>query len=128
MKEFHRYIGYLVPAGFLILFLWSLVLFFRSREPGDRYWKLLAVLQAILGLQAVAGGILFLAGYQPPPQSNVWLHYVYGGLFPIGVLVFAHIQARKREALTLVLFGSAAFVNFGLTSRALMTGLGIGVD
>lgn len=124
----HRYIGYVVPAAFLILTIWSIVSFLRSKEPSDRYWGLLAAIQVVLGVQVIVGSVLFLMGGRPPPQANAWLHYVYGGLFPIGILVVAHVQSRKRPPLTLVLFGLAAFVNFGLTARALMTGLGVGVS
>ncbi|HEX2239588.1 MAG TPA: hypothetical protein VHJ82_00375, partial [Actinomycetota bacterium] len=59
----------------------------------------------------------------PGPQ---WLHYAYGGLFPVVVLVLAHRWARRLEGLAWVAFGAAGFINFGLTFRALQTGLGIG--
>ncbi|HVF54098.1 MAG TPA: hypothetical protein VNC78_10930 [Actinomycetota bacterium] len=125
--QLHRYVGYIVPAGFLLLFLWAIVSIIRNRDPGGGFWGVLAFLQVIIGIQVIVGATLFLGGLRPPPQSNAWLHYVYGGLFPAGLLVAAHVQARKREGIAVILFGIAAFLCFGLTSRALMTGLGVGV-
>ena len=82
-------------------------------------------MQAIVGLQVIVGGVLFLAGGRPLSNGPQWLHYVYGGLFPLAVLVAAHRFARRYEDIPWAVFGAAALVIFGLTFRALQTGLGI---
>jgi hypothetical protein len=125
VTAFHKYVGFSVPAGFLLLFGWALVSFIRNKPPGEWFWRLLAVVQVVLGVQIVVGGTLFLLGYRPSPNGPVWLHYVYGGLFPAGVLIAAHRYARRYEGISWMIFGVAALVNFGLTFRALQTGLGI---
>jgi hypothetical protein len=90
-------------------------------------------------LQAAFGVILLLMGRRVVTGgalSNV-LHYVYG-LLPLLLFVFAHIVARagnasiigfdeRRKIAPWVPFAWAAFICFGLTSRALMTGLGLAV-
>ncbi len=130
MTELHRYIGYAIPTGFAMLVLWTLYLVVRNKVPHDRFWTLLGFLQGAIALQVVVGAILFAVGLRPPPQDLRWLHYVYGGVFPAIVLIAAHrIAQRERfSEIPWIVFGFAAFINFGLTSRALMTGLGIGVD
>jgi hypothetical protein len=95
----------------------------RNKAPGDRFWTLLAILQAVLGLQVVVGGVLYLLGHRATPSSGPeWLHYAYGGLFPVVVLVGAHRFSRRHESIAWLVFGLAALVIFGLTFRALGTG------
>jgi hypothetical protein len=121
----HRYIAFAVPTGWALLALWAGVAFVRNKPPGDRFWTLLAALQVVLGVQVIVGALLFLAGRVPNSSGPAWLHYVYGALFPVAVLVAAHRYARKQEGISWIVFGLAALVIFGLTFRALQTGLGI---
>lgn len=114
-----------MPAGFGVLALWVLASFVLNKPPRDWFWRLVAALQVVLGVQLVIGGVLFLLGYRPPTKGAVWLHYTYGGLFPIAVMMVAHRYARRYEGISWIIFGVAALVNFGLTFRALQTGLGI---
>ncbi|MFN2389993.1 MAG: hypothetical protein ABR575_10375 [Actinomycetota bacterium] len=125
MTEVHRYLAYLVPAGFALLLVWSIAAFVRNKAPGGGYWNLLAALQVTIGLQVLVGGLLYAIGGRPATNGPEWLHYVYGGLFPAVVLVFAHRFARKMEGVAWIVFGFAGLVCFGLTFRALQTGLGI---
>ncbi|MEX2458150.1 MAG: hypothetical protein WD770_04110 [Actinomycetota bacterium] len=124
MRPIHLVLGYAVVGGFALLWLWSLGAWVaRRREVHARYWTLLGVLQVVLGLQVVAGVIVFALGGRMP-----FLHYLYGSLFPIVVLVGAHVVARNPENgfVPWKVFGFATFIAFGLTLRALTTGLGIG--
>ena len=127
MTDLHRFIAYAIPAGFAVMALWTLYSFVRNRGPGNWYWNLLAVLQGVIGVQVVVGAILFVAGGRPESNGPQWLHYVYGGLFPAVVLVTAHGYARSERFRDIpwAAFGVAALVCFGLTFRALQTGLGL---
>lgn len=129
MSEVHRYIGFAIPAAFAVLVLWTIYTLIRNRPPHDWFWSLLGILQVVIAVQVVVGAVLFGAGLRPPSQDLRWLHYFYGGLFPAIVLIAAHrIAQRDRfREIPWMVFGFAAFINFGLTSRALMTGLGVGV-
>ena len=123
MSEFHRYLGYPIPIGFAILALWAFYSFVRNRNPHDRFWSLLGIMQVVIGLQVIVGAILFLFRLAPPTDP-VWLHYAYGGLFPAALLVGAHRLARTHEGIAGPVFGIVAVLISGLTFRALMTGLG----
>lgn len=122
MSTFHRFIGFAVVGGFLTLSLWGLVAFLLKRDPTRWFWALLAVLQVVVLLQLLSGAILFALGHRRPV-----LHYAYGALFPALVLIAAHVIAREleddRDAPRV--FAIAGFIVFGLTLRALTTGLGL---
>lgn len=125
MSEFHKYLGYPIPVGFGLLALWALYCLLRNKQPHDRFWTLLGVMQVFVAVQVVVGAILLLLG-RVPPTSPVWLHYAYGGLFPAALLMFAHRLGRTRfEGVPSLPFGVASFLICGLTIRALMTGLGM---
>ncbi len=122
MQQIHRVIGFAIVGGFLVLFVWGLALWLRTRLPGEWYWRLLAALQVSLALQLVGGVVLLLLGGTQP-----LLHYLYGALFPGIALVVAHVLGRgmEQERDALLIFCIVAFVCFGLSLRALATGLGL---
>jgi hypothetical protein len=122
----HLYVGFLVPAGWTVIALWALVAFLRNKAAGERYWALVAVMQVVLGVQIVLGTVLLVVAFASGSGRPPWLHYAYGALFPIALLVFAHRWGRDHKEISFVGFGIAAFLIAGLTVRALMTGLGIG--
>jgi hypothetical protein len=121
MTAFHRIEGFAIVIGWGVLFLWGVGLFIFKRDAGRLYWGLLTVLQVLLGLQLLAGLVLFAAGGRPAV-----LHYLYGAVFPAIVLVVCHVFTRGLEKPPYHLFFTiGAFFVFGLTARALMTGLGL---
>ncbi|MGH2703577.1 MAG: hypothetical protein ACRDJ4_00330 [Actinomycetota bacterium] len=121
MSSVHRAVAFAIVGGFLLLMLWGIVAWFAKRGPGAWYWRLLAVLQGALLVQLVGGGVLLLLGHRPP-----LLHYAYGAIFPALVLGVGHNLGRSMdsESDAVKVFTIAAFLVFGLTLRALMTGLG----
>ena len=129
MDEVHKYIGYAVVSALGLLWFWPLVTWLvgkamrRRMEPGRGFWPFLAAIQVTLAIQVVAG--LILLGTRGASAQPV-LHYLYGSLFPVIVLVLAHVVARRLERDQWVAFAYAGFFCFGLTLRALFTGLGIG--
>lgn len=125
MVDLHRLVAYSVPAGFALLALGALYTYLRNKEPGGWFWNLLGAVQVVLGIQVIVGAILFALGGRPQSNGPNWLHYIYGGLFPAGVLVVAHRYARKHHGVEVIIFGFACLVAFGLTFRALQTGLGV---
>lgn len=120
MRAVHLVIGYAVVGGFALLWLWGMVTLVVRRGPGQPFWWLLGGVQAILLAQGIVGVVLLFSGLRASA-----LHYVYGVIFPILVLLVAHVLAREAFAHRPWLpFAWAAFFAFGLTLRALMTGLG----
>jgi hypothetical protein len=128
VPEVHKYVGFLVVGVFAVGWIWGLGAAIARRDPGEKFWAWLSVAQVISGLQALIGLVLLALGKRP----DVWLHYVYG-FGPIVILVIAHSLARdlhrtgpgERLLAPWVPFAAAAFICFGLTLRALMTGLGL---
>jgi energy-converting hydrogenase Eha subunit A len=122
MATIHEYIGFVIVSAFGVMFLWGLVAFIVKREPNEWWWRLLAALQVTLIVQLVAGLTLLALGHERP-----LLHYAYGAVFPAIILVGAHVIARglDDEADAWKVFAVAGFFLFGLTLRALTTGLGL---
>ncbi len=121
--QIHAVIGFAIAGGWFVLFGWGMVAFIIRREPNRWFWGLLALLQVLLILQLVAGVVLLALGH----RADSFLHYLYGAVFPAIVLVVAHVVARglDDEADTWKVFAVASFFIFGLTLRALTTGLGL---
>lgn len=127
MQVVHLIVGWAIVGGFALLWLWrggawllGRVVRRLQRPPGKVFWGVLGFLQATLLIQGVVGVVLLLAGGRASA-----LHYVYGVIFPVLLLLVAHVLARDlfRDRPSLP-FAWAAFFVSGLTARALMTGLG----
>ncbi|MGE5459740.1 MAG: hypothetical protein ACM3WR_03840 [Solirubrobacterales bacterium] len=137
MSSVHEVVGFVVVGVFTIGWIWGLGAWISKRGPGERYWVWLAVAQVVAGVQAVLGITLLIMGRRmttPGAALGGVLHYVYG-LLPLLLFVFAHIVARAGNAKLIgidrpvrpwVPFAWVSFICFGLTSRAVKTGLGLG--
>jgi hypothetical protein len=123
VSEIHRAVGFVVVAIFGIGWLFGLVLWVARREAGDWFWRWLVAAQVVAIVQALIGLILVLAGRTP----TTWLHYVYG-FGPLVIFAIGHLLAREEafRAKPWAPFALASFISFGLSLRALTTGLGIG--
>jgi len=119
----HAAIGFVIVAGWFVQFGFGLAAWIVRREPGRLFWRLLAVLQVLLLIQLIAGLVVLGTG----KRADSWLHYLYGVVFPAIVLVVAHVLGRgmANEEDTWKVFAVASFIIFGLTLRALTTGLGL---
>jgi hypothetical protein len=118
--QVHKLAGFLVVAVFAAGWIWGLAAWVTKRGPGERFWTWVTVVQVLSGLQALVGIVVYALGY----RALTLLHYAYG-LFPIVALVGAHLVARRpdfRER-PWIPFAWVAFICFGLTLRAVMTGL-----
>ena len=122
MASLHIIEGFVIVGGWALLFLFGVGLFITKRDANRVYWGLLTVLQVLLGLQLLAGLVLLIQGGRQPI-----LHYLYGAVFPALVIAVCHVFTRGLEKPPYHLFFTiGSFFVFGLTARALMTGLGIG--
>jgi heme A synthase len=121
-------VGFGVVAVFTVGWVWGCWAFLRKRPPGDRFWSWLTIAQVVAGAQAALGIALLLLD-----RRTSGLHLVYG-FGPPAVLLVAHAVAREgqkerpdaRSLQPWIPFALASFVCFGLSLRALMTGLGLG--
>jgi hypothetical protein len=122
MRVVHVGIGWSIVVAFGVMFLWALATWLMRRGPGRGFWWVLTFVQASLVAQLAAGLLLLALG-----GREQWLHYVYGIVFPVLVLGFAHWLAREAFVdRPWAAFGLAGFFACGLTLRALITGLGVG--
>jgi len=135
VSALHRVVGFAVVAIFALGWIWGLGARFLRRDPDDAFWVWLSVAQVVAGLQAVLGTILLLVGRRVEAEGALGglLHYVYGYL-PLLLFVVGHVVARAGSARAIgidrpvrpwVPFAWVSFISFGLTLRALMTGLGL---
>ena len=131
----HRIVGFGVVAIFATGWIWGLGAKLLRREPGNAFWVWLTVAQVTTAVQALLGTILLLTGHRVHAEGALGgtLHYVYGYL-PLLLFVVAHVIAREGSAKVIGIdrpirpwtaFAWASFICFGLTLRALTTGLGI---
>jgi hypothetical protein len=129
MQSVHRVLGFGVVGVFTLGWIWALGAAIVRRDPGRGFWIWLVVAQAVAGLQALVGLVLLLMGRATPGT----LHLVYG-FGPLLALLIGHFLARELAkgkggqpvVQPWVVFGAASFICFGLSLRALMTGLGLG--
>ena len=120
MNVVHAAIGWAIVIAFGLIWLWGMGVLIVRRGPNPWFWRLLAFVQGTVLIQGVAGVILLLMG-----RRISSLHYVYGVIFPVLVLMVAHVVAREQFSHRPWLpFAFASFFCLGLTMRALMTGLG----
>jgi heme A synthase len=125
VETIHRFIGYAISGGFLLMALLAAYALIRNVDAPDFFWTLLAALQVVIAVQFVVGAVLFISGERPASNGPEFLHYVYGAFFPALVLGVAHWRARRVTVAPWLIFGVAAFVCAFSTFRALQTGLGI---
>lgn len=123
MAELHRYVGYVVVGIFGVGWLLGLGLWIASRDAGELFWRWLVAAQVVAIAQALIGLLLLLMGR----PLLTWLHVVYG-LGPVAIFTIGHVLAREEafRHRPWVPFALASFISFGLSLRALMTGLGLG--
>jgi hypothetical protein len=120
MARVHEVIGFVIVTGWGLLFFWGIGLFLLRRDAGRLYWGLVTILQVVLGLQIIAGIVLLALG-----DRREFLHYLYGSVLPAIVLAGCHVLTRSLQRPPYHFFFTwGALVIFGLTARALMTGLG----
>ncbi|MBW3560930.1 MAG: hypothetical protein KY437_00365 [Actinobacteria bacterium] len=126
ISTIHRYIGLSIVVALLYLALYGLIArIARREEVGRPFWGVLYYTETVLVVQIVVGVVLLLMGRRVG-GSGFHLHYLYGSVFPFVVLLGGRLYSMRREHHDYVPIALGGFIAFGLTSRALMTGLGIG--
>lgn len=123
MSVFHRYLGTVIVALFVVLLVWGILLrvLRRDEAPGGM-WTVQHWTENLLVVQTVAGLVLLLMGRRVVGEPLVWLHYLYGSLFPLIAVVGGRIAGLRRETREYLGITWGAFFALGLTLRALQTG------
>lgn len=122
----HRFVGISIVAALLYLAVYGLgARIGAKRKVGRPFWGVLYYTETVLVIQIIVGIVLLVMGRRVG-GSGFDLHYVYGSVFPFIVILVGRLYAMRREERDYIPIAWAGFVAFGLTARALMTGLGIG--
>lgn len=123
MTSFHRYLGALIVVLFLVIFTWGIVLRLLGRNDAPTpLWAVQHWTENLLVVQTVLGIVLLLLGRRVAP--GLWLHYLYGSLFPLVAMVGGRLASLRRERYDYLGLAWGSFFALGLTLRALQTGCG----
>ena len=123
--QLHGLLGLSIVVAFLTLAVWGLALrLLRREEAPVAYRAVQHWTENLLALQVVVGVVFLLIGRRVVGDDLVFLHYLYGSLFPLIAVVGGRIAGLRREEHEYVGWAWGAFFAFGLTTRALMTGCG----
>jgi hypothetical protein len=123
----HQWVGYAIVGSWAVVGGWSLALRFLPYEDTPTFWRAVSVAQILLVLQLAVGLVLLLLGRLPAGDdwfTNVF-HILYGIVFPLVVLFFAHKWSREGRYDPHTAFAVTGLVLFGLTARAWLTGFGM---
>ncbi|MDX6563110.1 MAG: hypothetical protein QOD65_2924 [Gaiellales bacterium] len=118
--EAHMAVGGLFIAINVVVGIWGLWTWRRSRPVTAVLSQLLALSHTLALLQGAFGLYLLAGGYRAPIQ----LHYVYG-LLPSAAVLFGYSARTPDGRRNLLQFSIIAFVIAGLGTRAFMTGRGM---
>ncbi len=123
MTTVHAWLGAGLVAAFAVLGVLGLGLRIAGRDEAPTlYWGLQHWTENLLLLQTVIGVVFLLMGRRVVGDELVYLHYLYGSLFPLVAVVAGRIASMRREHHDYVGLAWGAFFAFGLTLRALQTG------
>jgi hypothetical protein len=122
---FHRYLGAAIVLLFVAIFLWGLALLALRRDDApDALWAVQHWTENLLVVQVVTGLIMLVMGRRVVGAPLIWLHYLYGSLFPLIAVIGGRIAGLRRERREYLGLAWGSFFALGLTLRALQTGCG----
>lgn len=119
----HRYLGAAIVALFVVQFCWGLGLRLARREDAPTaMWVTQHWTENLLVVNTVLGVVMLLMGRRVVGEPLIWLHYLYGSLFPLIAVVGGRIAGLRRERHEYMGLTWGAFFALGLSLRALQTG------
>ncbi len=125
MTAFHRYLGIAIVVLLTLIALWGLALrVVGRRDTPVPLWAVQHWTENLLAVQVVVGLVLLFMGRRVLGEPLVWLHYLYGSLFPLIAIIGGRLAALRRETREYVGLAWGAFIAFALTFRALQTACG----
>lgn len=124
----HIWIGLALVSVWGVISGWSFALRLLGYDETPTFWRAVSIAQILLVVQLLIGLVLMLLGRRPGDGSMFIyvFHPLYGIVFPLVTLFYAHKWAREGRFEPHAAFAVAGLVIFGLTARAFMVGTGIG--
>ncbi|CAN5872049.1 hypothetical protein BH23ACT10_BH23ACT10_19370 [soil metagenome] len=128
LAEPHTWIGLALVSVWAVVSGWSFALRLLGYDETPTFWRVVSVAQVLLVIQLAIGLILLVLGGRPGDGSLfIYIfHPLYGIVFPLLTLFFAHKWSREGRYHPHAAFAVAGLIVFGLTARAFMVGAGIG--
>lgn len=128
LVEPHTWIGLALVSVWAVISGWSFALRLFGYDETPTFWRAVSVAQVLLVVQLAIGLVLMLLGGRPGNGSLFIyvFHPLYGIVFPLATLFYAHKWSREERYDPHSAFAVAGLVVFGLTARAFMVGAGIG--
>lgn len=128
LREPHWWIGMVIVGSWATVAGWAFALRLLRYPETPTFWRFVSLAQLLLGAQLLIGLVLWLMGGRPGTGSlfDQTFHILYGFVFPLVVLFFAHAWSRAGRFDPHSAFAVAGLVIFGLTARAFMVGAGTG--
>lgn len=107
---------------------WAFALRLLKYDETPTFWRAVSIAQILLVIQLAIGLVLLVLGGRPGDGTlfSYVFHPLYGIVFPLLTLFYAHKWAREGRYEPHAAFAVAGLVLFGLTARAFMVGAGIG--
>lgn len=112
--EIHRVLSNTIWMFYLAIAIWGLFRAIRGNSVDGSYFGAIAVIQIVLVLQGILGGILYLSGARPDRQLIHILYGVFGVVFLPGL--FAYLQGDDSNRAQWI-YALAALFMFGVILR-----------
>lgn len=125
MTSIHRYLGLVILVLLVVIIVFAFVLRVTGRDEAPAgLWLLQRWTENLLATQVVLGLVLLVVGRRVLGPPGVWLHYLYGSLFPLIAIIGGRLAALRREKRGYVGLAWGAFFAWALILRAVQTACG----
>lgn len=112
--ELHRVLSNTIWMFYLLIALWGLLRAIRGMSVDGSYFGAIAVIQIVLILQGILGGMLYLSGGRPDRQLVHYLYAAFGIVFLPGL--FAYLRGDDSNRAQWI-YALAALFMFGVILR-----------
>jgi heme A synthase len=112
--ELHRVLSNTIWMFYLLIALWGLLRAVRGMSVDGSYFGAIAVIQIVLVLQGILGGVLYLSGGRPERQLVHYLYAAFGIVFLPGL--FAYLRGDDSNRAQWI-YALAALFMFGVILR-----------
>ncbi|HSM56309.1 MAG TPA: hypothetical protein VK879_09155 [Candidatus Sulfomarinibacteraceae bacterium] len=118
ISEIHRVLSNTIWMFYLAIAVWGLYRAVRGKAVDGSYFGAIAVIQIVILVQVILGGLLYLDGARPGRQLIHYLYGAFGVVFLPGL--FAYLRGDDSNRAQWV-YALASLFMFGVTLRIIGT-------
>lgn len=118
ISEIHRVLSNTIWMFYLAIGLWGLFRALRGRSVDGSYFGAIAVIQIVIVIQALLGGVLYLSGARPGRELVHYLYAAFGVVFLPGL--FAYLRGDDSNQAQWI-YALASLFMFGVILRIIGT-------